>query len=543
MKKQQRPSFSPDLTGARRLARWLTHSMSAAITRVESLFLTTILAVLALLAIRFEAFEAFVRFSQGHESWELDEAAVVVFFGGLASIGVLLLRARDLVREIQDRQEAEERASMLARHDALTGLPNRRVFQDRLQAAVRCAEPGGAVVLIDLDRFKAVNDVYGHAAGDELLVEVARRLGEVVDASDLVARLGGDEFGCVVTSVADPEELAVLASQIARTINQPLQAIAGKLHAAATLGIARFPQDGADPVELLRSADIALYQGKRQGRATFRFFDPELDEALAHRAQLAGELRQALEDGHIQPFFMPLTLLSTGEIVGFEALARWVHPTRGIIGPDIFIPIAEDIGVINAVTEAMLAQACRTALTWPRETRLSINVAPVQLKDPWFASRILSHLKRAGLDPSRLIVEVTESTIIQEFESASANLQSLQNSGVRIALDDFGKGYSSLSYLHKLKFNHIKIDSSFVMALQEGENRKIVAAVLGLGKALEMPVTAEGIETVLNAEELRDLGCEFGQGNLIGRPMPAGATRQMMRDGFVIDQDLRKLAS
>lgn len=504
--------------------------LSLAATRVEAVVLFLALSVVALSAVRLEAFEAFVEFAEGHESWELDEIALVTFFAGIFAIGLLLLRARDLRRQILEREEAERRASALARHDALTGLPNRRVFEDALSAALNAPRAAGALLLIDLDRFKAVNDVYGHSAGDELLIDVAAKLKEIVDPGDVVARLGGDEFGCVITSCHEPEDLAVLASHIAHAISQPLTVTAGVLHTGATVGIARFPGDGKEPVELLRAADIALYQGKREGRATFRFFDPLLDDALAQRVQLERELRSALENGEVEPFFQPLIHLRTGEIVGFEALARWLHPQRGTIAPDVFIPIAEDLGVINQLTEMLLASACGTALTWPERTKLSINIAPVQLKDPWFAARLLAILSKAGLAPSRLIIEVTESTIIQEYEAASANLRSFRNSGVSIALDDFGKGYSSLSYLHKFKFDHIKIDGSFVISLEEAENKKIVAAVLGLGRALEMSVTAEGIESASAARELRSLGCEFGQGNLLGKPVPAVQTLRCIRD-------------
>jgi diguanylate cyclase (GGDEF)-like protein len=461
-------------------------------------------------------------------SWELDELVVVFFFAGVAAIGLLLLRGIELRKEIVIRERAERRANALARHDALTGLPNRRMFRDELDAALASDGVRGAVFLIDIDRFKSVNDVYGHGVGDDLLVEIAKRLKAAAGPCNLISRIGGDEFACVIRSHAGAQELAGLAERLVKILDEDIEAGPAAVRAGATIGIATFPENGTTSSELLRSADIALYQGKRGGRATYRFFDAEFDNVLVERTILGSELGAALESHQIRPFFQPIVRLSTREIVGFEALARWAHPVRGAVGPDIFIPIAEETGLINALTEKVLEQACRAALDWPAEIDLSINIAPVQLKDPWFAARILKAMNCVGFPPTRLIMEVTESTVVEEVEAVAANLSSLQNSGVRIALDDFGRGYSSLSYLHRLKFDVIKVDRSFVMGLDHPENEKIVAAVAGLGKALGMPVTAEGIETEATVQSLRRLGFEYGQGHLFGRPVPACETEQLL---------------
>lgn len=511
-----------------------------ALHRRETKVLLASLTLLGLISVQLDVFEALVRFMDRHETWELDEIVVVLFFVGIAAIGLLVVRAKDLRNEIHWRGEAEQRASTLARHDPLTGLPNRRFFQEELGAELASARGECAVFLIDLDRFKSVNDVYGHSVGDAFLVEIANRLRANINSGDLIARLGGDEFACVIRSCVTPEAIAALAARLSEVLNGKVEVQGIVLHSGATIGIASSRADGTTPEELLRAADIALYQGKREGRATYRLFDGKRDDAMAERAKLEGELREAIEGGQIQPYFQPITLLSTGEIVGFEALARWVHPSRGIIAPDVFIPIAEDAGLINKLTDVMLEQACRTARTWPAGVRLSINISPVQLKDSLLAQRMLAALRRAGFSPQNLLVEVTETAIIQEYEAASANLESLQKSGVQIALDDFGKGHSSLSYLHRLKFDHIKIDSSFVMSLEKADNEKIVTAVVGLGKALEMPVTAEGIESESAAATLRLLGCEYGQGYLFGRPMPGAETRKLVGTGSKPYQKLRQ---
>ncbi len=318
-----------------------------------------------------------------------------------------------------------------------------------------------------------------------------------------------------------------IASSLQRRLSEPLKTNGVTVEVGATIGIALCPSDGTDSETLLRCADVAMYEAKRHRRGTFRFFHAEMDSRLRERADLEVELRGAIADGHVLPYFQPVMSLCRSRIAGFEALARWEHPTRGLIPPDVFIPVVEDLGLIWQLTENILRASCIAARDWPADVTLSINIAPVQLKDDWLAARILAVLTEYNFPPSRLIVEVTENAIIDDIDEAAEVFASLQNAGIRIALDDFGKGYSSLSHLRQLRFNHLKIDSSFVRSMDSAESQKIVSAVSGLGKALGMPVTAEGVETIDVADALRALGCEQAQGYLFGAAVPAEEIRRL----------------
>jgi diguanylate cyclase (GGDEF)-like protein len=426
------------------------------------------------------------------------------------------------------------RALSLARHDPLTGLVNRRVLHEELPALLeeaRSSTSQCAVFMIDLDHFKPINDVYGHDTGDAVLVEVASRLQRAAGSEGLVARVGGDEFVLAVLHEPGTDAPARTAIQIIRALSAPYEIAGRKLELGATVGIARAPVDAMLGDDLLRIADVAMYDAKRAGKGTHRFYHADMDERLRARAVLETELREAIANGDVMPYFQPVISLADRRIVGFEALARWHHPTRGTIAPDEFIPIAEDLGLIDALSHRILREGCIAAREWHSDTSLSINISPVQLKGPWLAPRLLAILQETGFAPQRLIVEVTENAIIDDVEHAAAVFASLQNVGIRIALDDFGKGYSSLSHLRQLKFDHLKIDASFVQSMNTTESRKIVSAVAGLGKALGMPVTAEGVESAEVADALRALGCEHAQGFLFGRPTPAiGAAHMLESD-------------
>lgn len=480
-----------------------------------------------LLFITQDFFDEFVEFAAEHEEWELDELVAVVIFAALASVVLLYRRAREMRGEIERREHAEERANELARHDPLTGLPNRRRFNEELRTALdEVANSGNecAVFLVDLDQFKAVNDLHGHAIGDSLLVEIAERLRGVCEGNMRIARLGGDEFAAVLTYPASADLAARMAGRMIRAFRKPLHVEGVRIDANATVGVARCPTDATQASDLLRAADIAMYEGKRAGRGIYRFFHAEMDVRLRERAALEAELRHALEAGQVQAYFQPVITLGDERITGFEALARWNHPTRGLIGPDIFIPIAEDLSLIDELTYRILREGCRASQKWPPYTSLSINISPSQLKASWLPARLLAVLAETGFAPGRLIVEVTENAIIDDLAQAAEVFSSLQNAGVRIALDDFGKGYSSLYHLRQLRFDHLKIDSSFVLSMDSPESEKIVRAVAGLGKSLGMPVTAEGVETEKAANALRDFGCEQAQGFLFGAPVPAAET-------------------
>ncbi|HYI39445.1 MAG TPA: EAL domain-containing protein [Allosphingosinicella sp.] len=453
----------------------------------------------------------------------------------MASVGCFVLlfrRAKQLRLEIARREESEDRAVKLARHDPLTGLANRRVLEEDLAASlirVKAASSECAVFLIDLDHFKSINDTHGHVVGDSVLVELSDRLSEILHGRGTVARMGGDEFACIVPYSTGDDLPTRLAAQIVRRMSEPVQIGTLSLEPGASVGIARAPHDGETASELLHGADLAMYEGKREKRGSYRFFHAEMDQKLRERTTLEKELRCALADGEIVPHFQQVMDLATGKIIGFEALARWRHPTRGMIPPDTFIPLAEDIGIIDQVTFSMLHSACSAARDWPDSTWLAVNVSPVQLDDPWLAARLLAILSEAGFPAGRLVVEVTENAVIEDIMKAQDIFTSLQNAGVRIALDDFGKGYSSLYHLRELKFDHLKIDRSFIHSMDCSESAKIVSAVAGLGKSMGMPVTAEGVETLAEAEALRELGCEHAQGYLFGKALSREDTLALLR--------------
>ena len=487
--------------------------------------------VLGILFDRFDAFERLAAFLEEHDSWQLDEYFLILFFSGIGALVIAVRRAADLAREMGKRTAAEARAMSLARHDPLTGLANRRVLHEELPALVAKASSSTtqcAVFMIDLDHFKPINDMYGHDIGDTVLIEVASRLQRAIGSDGLAARVGGDEFVLAMLHETGTDAPARTAIQIIRALSAPYEAGGRKLDLGATVGIARAPVDGTMSDDLLRAADVAMYDGKRRGKGTHCFFHAAMDERLRARTMLEVELRDAIATGDIRPYFQPVISLDDERIIGFEALARWHHPTRGTIPPDEFIQIAEDLGLIGELSDLILRQGCIAARDWRSDTSLSINISPVQLKDSWLAPRLLAILQEMGFAPQRLIIEVTETSIIDDIEHVAAVFASLQNVGIRIALDDFGKGYSSLSHLRQLKFNHLKIDSSFLRSMDTLESRKIVSAVAGLGKALGMPVTAEGVESQEVVDTLRALGCEQAQGYLFGRPVPATEAARMI---------------
>lgn len=502
------------------------------IQRGEAYIIIALAACLASVFVYFNAFDRLAQFVENHESWQLDEFISVLCVGGLASIALLFRRANEMKLEIGLRQEAEASARVLARHDPLTGLPNRRQFNEDLNALLESIANSGdecAVFLIDLDRFKAVNDVHGHGVGDALLVQVAQRLKTVCGSDRRIARLGGDEFVCILRYRAGAEAPARLAAQIVRALGQSFDIGGIAVEANATIGVARCPIDATTAVELLRSADIAMYEGKRNGKGVYRFFHAEMDARLRERAALENELRHAIDHGQIKPHFQPIICLDGERITGFEALARWTHPTRGLLAPDSFIAVAEDLGIIDLLTYRILRESCIAARAWPPYTSLSVNVSPMQLKDPWLTSRVLAILTETGFAPGRLIIEVTEKAIIDDIAVAAEVFTALQNAGIRIALDDFGMGYSSLCHLRQLRFDHLKIDSSFVLSMESAESEKIVRAITGLGRSLGMTVTAEGVETSMSMDALRDCGCEQAQGYLLGRPLAAHETETMLQ--------------
>lgn len=516
---------------------------SKLITPVELAVFVVAVVTLAMVFDWSNAFEQFTAFLARHEDWQLDEYFFVLFFSGIGALILATRRAGDLAREMRQRTAAEARANALARHDPLTGLANRRLLHDELPALLEEARRSTrqcALFMIDLDHFKPINDVFGHDAGDAVLVDVAARLQRVAGGTGVVARVGGDEF--VLAMLHDPGTDAPgrTAIGIIRALSAPYDFDGRKLELGATVGIARAPVDATLGDDLLRVADVAMYDAKRARRGTYRFFHADMDERLRARAQLEAGLREAIAVGDVTPYFQPVISLADQRIIGFEALARWHHTTRGTIAPEEFIPIAEDLGLIDALSHRILREGCIAARDWQADTTLSINISPLQLKDSWLAPRLLAILQETGFPPQRLIVEITENAIIDDIDHVATVFASLQNIGIRVALDDFGKGYSSLSHLRQLKFDHLKIDGSFVRSMDTEESRKIVSAVAGLGKALGMPVTAEGVESIEVADALRALGCEQAQGFLFGRPAPAIEAAHMFDDDASVAAAHRK---
>ncbi len=460
----------------------------------------------------------------------------VVFLGFLMSFAFAAASALKSVRlrhEMRRRTRAEMNAQSIARRDVLTGLPNRRMLIEAIGTATGNALPGTqhAIFLIDLDRFKPVNDVYGHAAGDAVLCTVAERLNGLLPKDGIAARLGGDEFSVLLPTHGQSTELIRLAQQIIACLSEPIVWEHAKLEVGATIGIALYPPDGSDAEALLRSADIAMYRGKREGRSTFRFFEARMDDELKARVSLEIALRSAIQSNQIRPHYQPLVSLPEHKLLGFEVLARWYHPERGVIPPDVFIPIAEDIGVITELCYSLLRQACRDAAGWPSDLGLAINISPCQFKDRLLAPRLLNILRETGFNPRHLEVEITESALTNDLDVARATLSVLQTAGVSIALDDFGTGYSSLYHLRELKFDKLKIDRSFVQSLEDNdESAKIVSAIIGLGQSLGILTTAEGIENTTNSAWLAERGCTFGQGYLFGAPVPAQAAQLLAEE-------------
>jgi diguanylate cyclase (GGDEF)-like protein len=522
------------------LANGFPHQLRSFMTRHKvRIFDGAVLVIITLTAL-FYCFEVDVFANEPGEglkanTLELDEVLLVsaIFCGGLVIFA--LRRLAEQKRETARRIAAEQEIRTLAFHDALTGLPNRRQFDDALRAAIAAPPRAGgshAVLLLDLNGFKRVNDVFGHAVGDEVLIRVAGRLSQCVRGGDLVARLGGDEFVVLSQHISGPEAATGLALRIIDSLDDAVQA-GGSNHAiGAAIGVALAPQDGADPTELLRKADIALYRAKTQGKSALRFFEPEMDAQIQERDGMERALRAAIQAGDIQPFYQPLIDLKSGGIRGFEALARWTGENLETVGPDRFIPIAEDSGLIGPLSDQLLERACLNAHAWPAGMVLAFNVSPMLLRDPTFALRVLAILARTGLAPNRLELEITESALVNDFEAAQAALSGLRDAGVRIAIDNFGTGYSSLYHLRNFKIDRLKIDRSFVGSMaSDKDSAAIVRALVGLGEGLGLQVTAEGVETLAQQRLLIEQGCDQAQGFLYSQPLPAEEVLAMLAPG------------
>jgi diguanylate cyclase (GGDEF)-like protein len=465
------------------------------------------------------------QFGLDYADWEIDDLIFVVF---MLSAGLMIYgfrRYQDLSREIKARTAAELEARNLARHDPLTGLPNRRFFEEKLEKCLRDASAAHqvAVLMLDLDGFKTVNDTYGHGAGDKALGEFARRVSKVLRPGTFLARIGGDEFAIIKPKIDSLDDPTNLARRIAAVVAEPFVIDGVTAEFGVGIGIAVAPNDGTDPEELVRRADRALYRAKAAGRSCVCFFETEMDASVERRLQIERELRSAITTDAIVPHYQPLVSLDGGNrIVGFEALARWESKSLGYIGPDVFIPIAEEIGLMPPLSRQLLRRACLDAKAWPSTFTLAFNISPVQLRDPTVGLRILSILAETGFSPQRLEIEITETALVENIAVAQTVIDELRAAGIRIALDDFGTGYSTLSQLLSFRLDKIKIDRSFVSRLNESnDGQVIVRAILGLAKGFGLTTTAEGVETAGQLAYLKANGCTEGQGYLFSKAVPA----------------------
>ena len=435
--------------------------------------------------------------------------------------------------DITARKAAEHAVARLARHDALTDLPNRLLFRERLNKAlseINGAEGGCALLYLDLDRFKTVNDSYGHLAGDSLLIEVAQRLKDAVREVDTVVRLGGDEFAILqVGGASQPASSAALAQRVIEAMAEPFQIGGEQVELGISIGLALAPQDAADADTLIKRADLALYRAKAEGRNTRRFYEAAMDEAVEYRRRLEMDLRGALARGEFEVHYQPIMNAASGRVSSVEALVRWRHPLHGLISPAAFIPLAEETGLIIPLGEWVLRTACQAASTWPGEVRIAVNVSAMQFRKGGLPEAVMQALAASSLPAHRLELEITESVLMQDGPDVMDTLHILRNFGVRTALDDFGTGYSSLSYLRRFPFDKLKIDRAFVQDINSSSTAAIVRAIVTLGVALGMTITAEGIETEDQLAALRQHGCNEIQGYLYSKPLPVGAIFSFMK--------------
>ena len=447
------------------------------------------------------------------------------------------------IQDITDRKRAEERLIHDALHDALTDLPNRILFLDRLDVAFKRAnrlmDSHFAVLYLDFDRFKMVNDSYGHLVGDKLLVEIGNRLRSLLRASDTVSRLGGDEFAMLVEEIASFDEAIPLVERIRQVMSQPFDLDGNTVFVSVSIGIAPWERGYERPEYMLRDADTALYQAKRHGRDRYEVFTSDMHDRASKALQVENDLHQALDRREFRMFYQPIVNLKTGLLSGFESLIRWEHPERGLVSPVEFIPIAEESGLILSIGEWVLRESCRQLRQWIEESGksdkvwISVNVSSKQFVQPNFVAIVSDALRESGISPDSLKLEITESAMVENIDLVVSVMEELKTLGVRLSIDDFGTGYSSLSYLHRLPLSSLKIDRSFVNQMSDGtENEEIVKTIIALAQSLDLEIIAEGVETTGQMEHLRDLSCQMGQGYLFARPLDVMSAGKILGDNI-----------
>jgi diguanylate cyclase (GGDEF)-like protein len=464
------------------------------------------------------------QFGIDHADWDVDDVIFVLFVLGVAMTVYGFRRYQDMSHEIKARIGAELEARTLARHDPLTGLPNRRFFTEKLDECLGHASDAQrlAVLMLDLDGFKLINDTHGHEVGDKVLSEFADRVSAITRGDSILARIGGDEFAIIMPKIGSLDDPTNLARRIGAAVAKPFVIDNVIAELGVGIGVAIAPSDGVHLDELVRRADRALYRAKAAGRSSVRFFEAEMDVHVERRIQIERELRSAIASDAVVPYYQPLVSFEGNRIIGFEALARWESSDLGYIPPDVFIPIAEETGLINALGDQLLCRACVDASAWPETFTLAFNISPVQLRDPTLGLRILSILGQTGFSPRRLEIEVTETALAENIDVAQTVIDDLRQAGVRIALDDFGTGYATLTQLLSFHLDKLKIDRSFVSRLDKGEDGQvIVRAILGLAKGFGLTTTAEGVEDAEQLKYLRANGCTEGQGYLFSKAVSA----------------------
>ena len=494
----------------------------------------TVLAVVGVLLfvgfLQFDFYEELDGFLARHEFVQLDEVLLALLIAGVLGFVFGYRRLRDLQNEVAHRSRAERDVSWIAAHDPLTRLPNRVGLKqeiERLRASDKAGKPHMSMV-IDVQGFRYINDIYGNETSDEILVNIADRLREIFVGCYLF-RLGGDQFYAALEG-SQTKDWEKLARRAIKQISAPILVNERYYEVSAYIGMARYPDDAANIKYLLRCALSAVSSAKKEHSGEPKWFDPAIDEATAKYAELDKQLRAALKSGEVRPYYQPMIDLTSGRIVGFEALARWRRPDGTFVPPSEFIPLAEETGMIGELSDVLFRQACRDAAKWPRTVRLSFNVSPAQFSNRSFGRNMLETLAETGLSPQQLEVELTESMFVKDVQLVSAMLEELRGAGAHIAIDDFGTGYSSLSQLSRLRFDKLKIDRSFVSSfLDDARQAMIIRAMIGLGRGLGMRTIAEGIEEASQAETLQLLGCHQGQGFLFSRAVPAEQATSMLQ--------------
>jgi diguanylate cyclase (GGDEF)-like protein len=516
------------------LVRLAKASIASLRPATMDLIIISILSVIIFIAeFQSDLAEHLFQFALDYKEWEIDNALFVVV---VMSVGFAIFsyrRVKELSAEMKARRNAEWVAEKLARHDPLTGLPNRRFFVEKLDEVLltTTVDSQSAVLMLDLDGFKSINDAYGHAVGDQVLVEFAQRISATMRFGAVFIRVGGDEFAVIVPKIESLDGATALARRITAAVAEPFLIGHISTSIGVGVGIAVAPSDGMDPEILVQRADRALYRAKAEGRSCIRFFEPDMDAHMERRVAIEHELRTAIAAKIIVPYYQPIVAFEGRRVIGFEALARWKSDKFGWVAPDVFIGVAEEIGIISVLGDQLLRQACLDASTWPVDLTLAFNISGIQLRDPTIGLRILAILAETGFNPRRLELEITETALVDNIEVAQAVTNQLRQAGVRIALDDFGTGYATLSQLLSLKLDRIKIDRSFVDRLgKDKESTTIVRAVLGLANGFELETTAEGVENDEQLALLKADGCLEGQGYLFSKAVPANEVQSLLEN-------------